>query len=210
VAVATGFSHSLALKANGRVVGWGDNWAGQANVPADLSNVVAIAVGSWHNVALTASGAVVAWGSDLLGISDIPALPANVAAIAEDPNACGYYGNPIGFGKHCFFAGLGGDPWWPAIFHELDHNSASLVVRIMYGELTYGAGLYVEGDANLPPRWSGESLVDNLVLAEATERASSASLTRTVGSPTSGCGSGRHRLRHSTTGTGIGSGRGST
>lgn len=95
-----------------------------------------------------------------------PAVPWE--AIAEDPNACGYSGTPIGFGKHCFFAGLGGDPWWPAIFHELGHNSSSLVVRIMYGELTYGAGLYVEGDANLLSRWSGESLADKPALAEPT------------------------------------------
>ena len=61
VAVAAGASHSLALKQDGTVVGWGANYdsnsryCGQATVPASLSGsvVTAIAAGAaitvWHS-----------------------------------------------------------------------------------------------------------------------------------------------------------------
>lgn len=96
-----------------------------------------------------------------------PAVPWE--SIAEDPNTCAYSGNPMGFSRGCFLAGFDGDPWWPAIFHELGHNSESLVDRIMYGELTYGAGLYGEGDANLLSRWSGQVLLAEPTISSATK-----------------------------------------
>src|ERR1035441_2563148 len=96
-----------------------------------------------------------------------PAVPWE--SIAEDPNACAYNGNPIGFSRGCFFNGSDGGPWWPAIFHELGHNSQSLVDRIMYGDLTYGAGLYGEGDANLLGRWSGQVLLADPTIQAATK-----------------------------------------
>ncbi|MBI3852983.1 MAG: hypothetical protein HY298_22245 [Verrucomicrobia bacterium] len=60
VAIAAGgasganYGHNLALKSDGKVVGWGDNVFGQTNVPAGLSNVVAIAAGGNHSLAITA------------------------------------------------------------------------------------------------------------------------------------------------------------
>ena len=64
VAIAVGFYHSLALTAQGRVVGWisnigddTDTW-GLGIVPSGLSNVVAIAAGGGHSLALTAEGQV--------------------------------------------------------------------------------------------------------------------------------------------------------
>ena len=53
-------AHSVALIANGRVIGWGYNPAGETNVPAGSSNVVAIAAGRHHNLALNSNGIVVA------------------------------------------------------------------------------------------------------------------------------------------------------
>jgi hypothetical protein len=38
-------------------VAWGDNSAGQTNVPANLTNVVAIAAGGYHNLALIGNAA---------------------------------------------------------------------------------------------------------------------------------------------------------
>ncbi len=43
LAVAGGYEHSLALKMDGTVAAWGDNFYGQTNIPVGLSNVVAIA-----------------------------------------------------------------------------------------------------------------------------------------------------------------------
>jgi alpha-tubulin suppressor-like RCC1 family protein len=90
VAVAGGDSHSLALTAEGHVVGWGWNGQGQTDVPSGLSNVVEIAAGGGynggHSLALTAEGRVVAWGSYWNGSTGVPmTVPSglsNVVAIA--------------------------------------------------------------------------------------------------------------------------------
>jgi alpha-tubulin suppressor-like RCC1 family protein len=58
-AIAAGWGHSLALRSDGTVVGWGRNNFGQASPPAGLSNVVAIAAGSQHSLALLSDGTVV-------------------------------------------------------------------------------------------------------------------------------------------------------
>ena len=74
--------HSLALKADGTVVGWGDNDYGQTTIPASATNVVAIAAGSNHSLALKADGTVVGWGYNDYGQTTIPASATNVVAIA--------------------------------------------------------------------------------------------------------------------------------
>jgi hypothetical protein len=53
-AIAAGGSHSLALKSDGTVVGWGDNFYGQARPPSGLSNVVAVAAHWYQSLALVA------------------------------------------------------------------------------------------------------------------------------------------------------------
>ena len=52
VAIAAGWYHNLALKSDGTVVAWGDDWSdsGAANVPSGLSNV-------W----LSQQGGITAW-----------------------------------------------------------------------------------------------------------------------------------------------------
>ena len=82
VAVAAGSSHSLALKADGTVVAWGDNDFGQSDVPAGLSGVVAVAAGGDHSLALKADGTVVAWGNNNYGQSAVPAGLTGVVAVA--------------------------------------------------------------------------------------------------------------------------------
>ena len=56
VAISAGGLHSLALKADGTVVAWGDNLYGQTNVPSGLTNVLAIAGCFEHNLALVGEG----------------------------------------------------------------------------------------------------------------------------------------------------------
>ena len=77
VAVAGGRMRSLALRADGTVVAWGDN----PFVPAGLTNVVAVA-GSSHSLALREDGTVVAWGFNWYGQTDVPAGLTNVVAVA--------------------------------------------------------------------------------------------------------------------------------
>ncbi|MEI9963211.1 MAG: immunoglobulin domain-containing protein [Limisphaerales bacterium] len=80
-AVACGPVHDLALKANGTVIGWGDNYYGAIS-SVGLSNITAIAVGERHSLALRAKGTVVAWGDNAWGQTNIPAGLSNVIAIA--------------------------------------------------------------------------------------------------------------------------------
>ena len=104
VAVAAGAGHSLALKNDGTVVGWGWNKDREATGEATsdmpnmdnfssgpvrlhgqlLTNVVAIAAGHSYSMALKKDGTVVAWGK--MGDSQRPAtVPeglSNVVAIA--------------------------------------------------------------------------------------------------------------------------------
>ena len=85
VAIAAGWSHSLALCADGTVAAWGNNNYGQvgdntktnrlAPVAVDTSTnsalygktVVAIAAGSFHNLALCSDGSLAAWGYNSSG-----------------------------------------------------------------------------------------------------------------------------------------------
>lgn len=86
VAVAIGELHSLALRSDGTVVGWGDNTYGQAGAPPEATNVIAIAAGMHHSVALRRDGRIVAWGrSNNYQQTAVPAH-SNVIAIAAGAN----------------------------------------------------------------------------------------------------------------------------
>ena len=50
--VVGGVDHCLALKSDGTVVAWGDNYSGQTSVPVGLSAVIAIAAGNEFSLAL--------------------------------------------------------------------------------------------------------------------------------------------------------------
>jgi len=83
VAIASGEYHSLAVKADGTVVAWGDGSQGQISPPLDLTNVVAIAGGGAHSVALKADGSLIAWGADGSSQCDMPSgLPPAVGVAA--------------------------------------------------------------------------------------------------------------------------------
>lgn len=106
VAVAAGASFSLALCADGAVVGWGLNSSGQlgngnstsSNVPVLVSNagilsgksVVSITAGSAHCLALCSDGTLTAWGSNFSGVlgdgtstgSNIPVAVIQTGALA--------------------------------------------------------------------------------------------------------------------------------
>jgi trimeric autotransporter adhesin len=55
--------HNLALRADGTVIGWGQNSYGQTTAPASATNIVAIAAGGYHSLALRADGRILAWGA---------------------------------------------------------------------------------------------------------------------------------------------------
>jgi hypothetical protein len=61
-AIAAGGKHALALLNDGSVKAWGDNSAGQCNVPEFPTNVLTIAAGAEHSLALLSNGRVAQWG----------------------------------------------------------------------------------------------------------------------------------------------------
>lgn len=110
VAIAAGGAHSLALRADGAVFAWGDNFVGQLGLSdaeqrdapsriTTLSNVVAIAAGGQHSLAVRDDGSVWAWGSNAdgqLGIGDteprlVPTPIASLAGQAIEQVAAGRF-----------------------------------------------------------------------------------------------------------------------
>ena len=87
ISVSAGQYFTLALRANGTVIAWGDNSQGQTNVPPGLSNVVAISAGAAFSVALRADYSVVGWGANGGGALPIPASVTNVAQVVASGSA---------------------------------------------------------------------------------------------------------------------------
>ena len=71
VVIASGNSHSLAIRSDGSLVAWGFDLYGQCDVPSG-NDFVAVAGGENHSLALKSDGALVAWGSGLYGLLDVP------------------------------------------------------------------------------------------------------------------------------------------
>jgi uncharacterized repeat protein (TIGR01451 family) len=59
--IAAGGFHSLALKSDGSIVGWGYNFYGQATPPAG-NDFLAVTAGEYHSLALKSDGSIVFWG----------------------------------------------------------------------------------------------------------------------------------------------------
>ncbi len=70
--VAAGRDHILVVKSDGTVAAWGDNGAGQCNMPPEVNDVIAVSAGNYHSLALKADGTVVAWGMNDLGQCTVP------------------------------------------------------------------------------------------------------------------------------------------
>jgi alpha-tubulin suppressor-like RCC1 family protein len=86
VGLAAGGGFSLALRADGTVLAWGQNESGEGDVPAGLNNAVAVAAGIQHRLALRADGTVLAWGGSYYGQTNVPPALSNAVEIA-----CGLY-----------------------------------------------------------------------------------------------------------------------
>jgi hypothetical protein len=87
IAIAAGMRHSIALKSDGTIVGWGFNTSGQASPPSSNANFTAIAAGYYHNIALKSDGSMVVWGWNSSGQQPPPA-GNNFTAIAAGEWHC--------------------------------------------------------------------------------------------------------------------------
>jgi hypothetical protein len=64
------------------VVAWGNNTAGQCNVPLGLRNATALAGGLYHSLVLQSNGVVTAWGDNSERQTEVPTELSNVVSIA--------------------------------------------------------------------------------------------------------------------------------
>jgi exopolysaccharide biosynthesis protein len=82
VAIAAGGWHSLALRADGTPIAWGNDSNGECDVPPALTDAVAIAAGGYQSLAIRAEGTVMAWGANDFLQSTVPGGLGNVIAVA--------------------------------------------------------------------------------------------------------------------------------
>lgn len=73
---------TLALKADGTVVAWGENSHGQCDVPAGLTGVVAVSEGEGFSVALKGDGTIALWGDMSGSVGQFPLGLDNVVAVS--------------------------------------------------------------------------------------------------------------------------------
>lgn len=65
-AISAGWSHSLGLRSDGSIVGWGDNRWGMADPPKG-NDFVAIAAGTHYSLGLKSDGRIAGWGLGAVG-----------------------------------------------------------------------------------------------------------------------------------------------
>src|ERR1051326_3351739 len=82
VSIAASGNHSVAIRADGTVVGWGDKFSGQDDALAGVTDVKAISLGSHHGLLLRSNGVVLGWGDGTSGENTVPSNLSNVVAIA--------------------------------------------------------------------------------------------------------------------------------
>ncbi len=70
-AVAAGQYHTVALREDGSLAAWGQNYSGQCNVPAG-NDFKAIAAGDYFCLAQKDDGSLAAWGDNTYGQCDVP------------------------------------------------------------------------------------------------------------------------------------------
>jgi alpha-tubulin suppressor-like RCC1 family protein len=70
------------------ILAWGDNSAGQLDVPIGTADAVAIAASGNHSLALRANGTVVAWGDNSSGQNTVPQSASSIVALADGESHC--------------------------------------------------------------------------------------------------------------------------
>jgi alpha-tubulin suppressor-like RCC1 family protein len=79
--ISAGYYHSLVLKSDVTVAGWGQDADGAVTAPKGLTGVTAVVAGGNFSLALESGGSVTGWGSNSDGCLTFPAALKNVIAI---------------------------------------------------------------------------------------------------------------------------------
>lgn len=151
IAVATGSTHSLALKSDGTVVAWGSSNSGETTVPTNLTDVVKIAAGSDSSFALKSDGTVVAWGSSgfthtivpsgLTDVVDITTAGSSALALKSDGTLVSWGTN--GSGQLTLPANIG-------TVLALDAGLSSTTFAINSAGTLFGFGSNPNGETTVP------------------------------------------------------------
>lgn len=86
--VSAGGLHSMALRSDGSLMGWGDDALGQSSVPPGLGPVKAVDIGFAYSMALKPDGSVVCWGWNSHGQCSVPSGLGPVSSIAAGQSHC--------------------------------------------------------------------------------------------------------------------------
>ena len=85
VAIAAGASHSLVLRADGKVAGWGDNYNGQINIPTIPTNAM-ITAHKWLGMLTKPTPMSPHWSDSLLiALAPLKVTSGSRLEIRHDP-----------------------------------------------------------------------------------------------------------------------------
>ena len=159
-AVSAGQSHALALRSNGTVMAWGDNYAGalgngsetNSDVPvvvSGLTDVTAISAGAGHSLALLSNGTVMSWGAEFARDSTVPVQVSGLSGVtaisagAEQDLALLEDGTVMAWGQNAL--GELGDGTTETRFVPVAVSGLSSVTAISAGQAGFSLALVSDG-----------------------------------------------------------------
>jgi alpha-tubulin suppressor-like RCC1 family protein len=159
VQVAAGAYHTLALRPDGTVVGWGLSFAGELDAPALPPGVTYTEIAGpkdgLFSLAIRSDGSAVAWGNNSDGQCNVPALPpgvtyVHVSAGSRYAVALRSDGSVIAWGDNQY--GQRNVPAAPPglTYVEVEALAGSTLVRRSDGQI-FVYGYNADGQCNVPP-----------------------------------------------------------
>ncbi|MCB9885922.1 MAG: hypothetical protein H6838_10535 [Planctomycetes bacterium] len=81
--ISAGYFHAAAVRSDGQLVLWGNNYWGQCNAPAlpPGMHYLQVSAAARHTLALRSDGAVLAFGDNSYGQCNVPSLPQGVTYV---------------------------------------------------------------------------------------------------------------------------------
>jgi alpha-tubulin suppressor-like RCC1 family protein len=153
-AVAAAGHHSLGIKSDGTVVGWGANDYGQCDIPTPNQDFVAIASGGFmamaHDLGLKTDGRLVAWGDNRYGQCFGPSPTPNegFVAVASSPGSegsPGALGHNLGLRSDSTIVAWGMNTRGQCDVPSPNENFVAIAAGGLGGDLAHSLALKSEG-----------------------------------------------------------------